>query len=520
MEKLNKKNICKKSINYLGNFLPEILIFSLLFCTYLYPRIIKQYIFSYAGLYMQMTNDLLQNNFILPLNTPYYGPGGIPYAYPPLAFYVGAVVMKILDITIIGFVRYFPIVFYTGAVIALYFLVRRMSGSRAKGIFAAILYGTSNIGYIYHAQESGMVRGLGLFFALVALVAFYNVFNNQKHTWSSIIGTICLACTALTSFTYLMFLIFSILVFFLFGKEHFSKRIINAVIICVAAALLTLPWVISMVDRYGFSTFVNASGTHGGIFYFLRFNTVGSFISGILNLFQEWKWLGNLTPELGLVLFGLSFAIFKRKWIFPVWFGVVFLFVGESGRFLFVVGAALAAEAVIDIFISMDTGTIKMNFHQKVIRVMPVLLLVFYFWGNFFLQLKDSKSVDIPDIIDLSSWFQDNTKSNSSYLLVSEYTDLGYSENLPFFIKRTPVVLPWGSEWTKNNDHQLHMAQYLGNCVQHDDPECFSTFYQQMKLSPDYLVTFNDQTKVTQSIENDPGWKMVYSNPKFLVYQQ
>ena len=48
-----------------------------------------------AGLFTQMAQQIAAADFRLPLQSPYYGPGSIPFAYPPLGLYLLAVLIKV-----------------------------------------------------------------------------------------------------------------------------------------------------------------------------------------------------------------------------------------------------------------------------------------------------------------------------------------------------------------------------------------------------------------------------------------
>jgi len=53
-----------------------------------------------AGLYALMSELVVANRFALPSEVPFYGPGGIPFAYPPVAFCLAAFSTALLDISI------------------------------------------------------------------------------------------------------------------------------------------------------------------------------------------------------------------------------------------------------------------------------------------------------------------------------------------------------------------------------------------------------------------------------------
>ena len=53
--------------------------------------------FDLGGLFYQMSIEIIKNGFLLPVSIPYYYPGGLPFAYPPLPFYIQAIVIKLFS---------------------------------------------------------------------------------------------------------------------------------------------------------------------------------------------------------------------------------------------------------------------------------------------------------------------------------------------------------------------------------------------------------------------------------------
>ena len=44
--------------------------------------------FRLGGLFVEFSEQIAQNGFRFPVTIPYYSEGGIPFAYPPLGFYL------------------------------------------------------------------------------------------------------------------------------------------------------------------------------------------------------------------------------------------------------------------------------------------------------------------------------------------------------------------------------------------------------------------------------------------------
>src|SRR5574342_498187 len=64
-------------------------------CTHLFLIDLTHEPFRLGGLFVAFAGEIAAHNFQLPVNIPYYSLGGIPYAYPPLGFYVEAILLQI-----------------------------------------------------------------------------------------------------------------------------------------------------------------------------------------------------------------------------------------------------------------------------------------------------------------------------------------------------------------------------------------------------------------------------------------
>jgi hypothetical protein len=79
-----------------------LIVFTLaLFVYFTYP-FTNHYPMGYAGLYNEISDAILENSFFLPMRIPYYGPNGIPFAYPPLAFYLEALITKLANMSVLN----------------------------------------------------------------------------------------------------------------------------------------------------------------------------------------------------------------------------------------------------------------------------------------------------------------------------------------------------------------------------------------------------------------------------------
>ena len=53
--------------------------------------------FHLGGLFYEFSRQIILNHFALPETIPYYSLGGLPFNYPPLSFYLQALVMRLFS---------------------------------------------------------------------------------------------------------------------------------------------------------------------------------------------------------------------------------------------------------------------------------------------------------------------------------------------------------------------------------------------------------------------------------------
>jgi hypothetical protein len=79
-----------------------------------------------GGLFYTMTADLQRNGFILPAETSYNQPLGIPFAYPPLPFYVAGLAQSLSGLPLSEIIRWLPVFFSLLTLPAFYLLAKTL----------------------------------------------------------------------------------------------------------------------------------------------------------------------------------------------------------------------------------------------------------------------------------------------------------------------------------------------------------------------------------------------------------
>jgi hypothetical protein len=67
------------------------------------------------------------------------------------------------------------------------------------------------------------------------------------------------------------------------------------------------------------------------------------------------------------------------------------------------------------------------------------------------------------DLVEMGTWVKANSPEASQYLYLGNDHDV--AEWLPYLVRRTPGISPWGAEWTGNYDLQNGLWGELSSCV-------------------------------------------------------
>jgi len=502
----------------------EITTFLLVGGMYLYNAWRFAYPAGYAGLYTLMAEILAQKPLPLPMQVPYYGPGGIPFAYPPVAAYIGAFFIGPLRVPVFTYLRWEPAIVCILVMLGVYLLGRQLSGDRLKAVVGVVVVFSAEIVYSYHGTASGSVRSIALLWAVLAAY-FALLAYTRARRWpvSALLAGVFLALTLMTHLAYAAFLAPGIVLmaFLVPDGRPLLDRCKALVVIAVAGALLAAPWWGTMVVRYGPAVFLNASTTHGtgGLIA-----EVGASPLGLLRAILRWyvNLGGTWWPAFlaGLVIVGIAHSLARGRWLLPVWMVVTVATLGQTDRFEILIGGLLAGEVLVDIARFAGGGARgRTPVGQETLGSLAFLALALVpvmFLGFRGIQWTDVALSD--DLVEVGAWVEANSPEGSEYLFLGGDHDV--AEWLPYLARRTPGISPWGAEWTGNYDSQNRLGGELSGCVGALQPGCLDQFMASLGGNITWLIVPGEQPGLVPAISNDKGWLQVFHNAGFSVYER
>lgn len=445
-----------------------------------------------GGLYLQIAEEIVQNGYSLPKHIPYYLEGGIPFAYPPLMFYVIAVITDFTGVDPVSLELYAPGLVAIAYLIPYYFTAKELLGSSRKAGIASVFFAVTPPVLRWHISAGGIVRAPAVLFMLTGVYVGLKLFQTGKRRWV-LPGTVLFTLTTLTHPVYMVFFGGTYLLLFGFYDRTWSG-LFNGAIVAIGGVVLTAPWWIQIATTYGLDIYLTASGTHTGL-------TGGA--DRIVSRFVYPLWdMDVVTPFYVTAFAGGIYAVLRRRYFLPAWMVLASYVIGKQ-RFTFVAGSMLSAMLVMEVIVPvLSTIDINLEFGASTNRrkaISVVLAFVFVLgaigtgvaFAGSGLNTTHSGSSTQPQTVDNAdlqamSWIKNNTSSSADFVVLGDA-----AEWVPYYTERTVLVSPWGAEWTSTAGYYEEYELYrdLSSC---SNVDCLRVLLGVAERQPDYLYISSD----------------------------
>lgn len=133
--------------------------------------------FHLGGLFYEFSLQIIQNDFALPRNIPYYSLGGLPFAYPPLGFYLQAIWIKVFNPAPFLTVNLLPALIAALSVPAFYWLIKSLTDEDSIRLAALLAFALMPSAFINQIEAGGLADSLG---TLAIIIYLASLFRFQK----------------------------------------------------------------------------------------------------------------------------------------------------------------------------------------------------------------------------------------------------------------------------------------------------------------------------------------------------
>lgn len=188
----------------------------------------------------------------------------IPFAYPPLSFWLAAGAVR-LGANPLALVHFAPIVMNIGYLLLFTCLLRRTGHSRLFAAVAVLVFGTSFLSYEWLVMGGGLSRGLGSLFLLMTLLvqmpAVARPSAQPPSMKQAILGGLCIGAALLSHLEWGMLAAFSSVASLALAPGSLRTRLRAMVMSGAVAAVLVAPWLAFVVQAHGPDPFIAAART-------------------------------------------------------------------------------------------------------------------------------------------------------------------------------------------------------------------------------------------------------------------
>ena len=422
-----------------------------------------------GGLFLHMTHDLQNNHFALPMVTT-YNSADIPFAYPPLGFYMTGAIQSITHISLLTLFTYLPAFFSTLAILAFYFLALQFTQDQIKASLAAFFYAMVPKSFDWAIMGGGVTRAPALCFSFLTLAFAYRLFTT-KDARNIIPTSIFAALLALThpEITFqTAFSVFVLALFFLRGH----RSILHSLIVAVVVIVLASPWWLTVLLHHGLAPFLAALGAHPrdlatSLLYVFQFNLSGEAILAVVAM-------------LGLI--GLISDFRHHGFFLPAWIGLSFLSDPRAAPFASLTPLILLAVKGFESMLKGlgELAPIEEGLSSKFSRYVLFGTIAYLFLSDMIASMQFGNQFRIlPEERQALTWIVDNTPKDSRFLILTGDTALSdpLAEWFPAITERVSIVTVQGHEWTPSSPLIENMKAYsrAQTCL-NENADCLSAW--------------------------------------------
>ena len=491
------------------------------------PTLLAGFAVNDGGMFSVMVEDLRANHYLIPAFTT-YNFSNIPFAYPPLGFYIGAFTADVFGISSLDVVRWIPAFFASLSIPAFYFLALRLFKDKYHASLATLFFALVPRAFFWTVMGGGLTRAPGQFFMLLALGFVARLYYENRGRDIFLAGIF----SGLAVLSHPEAAVYTALSAILFWLVLSRKRVtfLWSVVVGLIVLLVSAPWLITVLHYHSLAPLLSAMRT-------------GENSLAILHLvfftFTEEPYM-TIIAVLGLV--GIIQRLTRKDYLLPLWVVLPFLVAGRSATNLVIIPLAmLAAVGLADVLlpalqVSVKKDAERSNQVSSIERYVIFYLLLYMVFSSYQFGFQLSGAVLPVSERDAMEWVSQNTSKDARLLVLSGATSVAcdsVAEWFPALALRQSLYTIQGTEWTLGDDFKpfIRDAVELQKC-RGNAPECLgalidSSVYDYVYFSkvlgaenceplslPQSYAYFADQ------VRRGNVYEIVYDTNEVMIYRE
>lgn len=479
-----------------------------------------------GGMFYTMIKDLQSANFSLPEFTAYNN-AQIPFAYPPLAFYIAGALNAVTNISILNILHWLPVTFTILNIPLFYYFAKQLLGSEPRAALATLVFALTPNSYWWNIVGGGLTRSLGTLFFTATVLCVHQMYQRRTKAW--VVAAIVSAAGSVLSHPAwaLQSVVASILLWWFFGKD--KQGIKYSVIVALSVLVLTSPWWVTVIQRHGIGTLLNAgSVTHSRLLFW--------------TVFFALSFTGEYAPVIAMFgMIGIFLHLAKKDYFLIAWV-LLCLAVDPRGGlpvsvfpFSIMVATALAdgiaarlANPNMETFSSESwIDALKLN-SGRLFFGFFILLFVYNAY-----KVSNTLSFQVLGAEQLKAieWVKSNTNPSDRFLILDEQGNPLLSpltEWFPALAERRSIATIQGTEWLEGDRHYNSLYETIIDIHQclSQDLDCLHEFQTGLPDEYEYIMLSSNRQSENESLpplfislNESPEFTLIYTSTDIFVFQ-
>ncbi|MEW6406614.1 MAG: glycosyltransferase family 39 protein [Chloroflexota bacterium] len=474
-----------------------------------------------GGLFYRMIRDLQSNGYALPAFTS-YNHAQIPFAYPPLGFYIAGILADLTRVDLLLILRLLPALVSAACIPVFYLLAKQFTPSRTQAAVATLLFAFAQRVFAWQIMGGGITRAFGFLFALLTIYYASRLFTTQAARfvlWTSIWA----ALTILTHPEAILQTALAVLILYIF-LDLSRKGLVLSVVAAAVILLLTSPWWGSVLSKHGFTPFLAVWSAAS--------SNSNPLLARPVALFQ---FLITEEPFLPFIAFfgllGTFRSLSQRKYWLPTWMVLPYMLDPRSGPLYTLIPLLLLAsqglvEVVLPAFNREQGQELTALLKSKVSRVFLGFVVLYLALAGYFSVGKIYGSATLArSQKEAMSWISQNTPEDASFILITNGQPLldPASDWFPALTARRSVATVFGYEWIHDGQFAKRAEWYstLQECTG-ATAACLTSWAEETSLGFGYvyLQTKTEFSPLKTDLMNSEGYVLVYEAENVSIWKR
>ncbi|BCY18310.1 hypothetical protein hrd7_21590 [Leptolinea sp. HRD-7] len=493
----------------------------------------SDFVLNDGGMFYTMIIDLQKNNFVLPFFIS-FNHAKIPFVYPPLSFYLAAYVNEWLQIDHISILRFLPLFFNILSIPAFFFLAFEILRKKNQALLATAFYAIIPPGYEWLISGGGLTRSPAQLFFILSLY-FYLAFINRQKKFRLFLSILFASMMMLHHLEYGVLTGISIALFS-FPAMRFKTFVKTALVYATGVLLLTSPYWLTVLSRFGFSPMVSALSSG-------EFNPITSIAHLLSMSFTDEKLVTYVNV---LAIIGLIYCLFSGRLRLVLWFLLIMFFSPRSvNRPLIFPVTIFASITVFSIILpalnrlddrrTAQEGNTKRNLVPSYSSIFIAFSVLIPFCMGFLAPSGENSALEALSKPERAAmeWVKENTPEDSQFIVLDSAITWGAdrsNEWFPVLSGRKSMTTVQGSEWLPDGQFDKNKKNYyeLKSCM-NKGTSCLEIWAGQYSLAYSHVyITKTDcmsnngycliplELSLRQSTNN----KIIFENDSVLILKK